>query len=190
LAIEKPWPSMARTIFNDHQRYCDSYFKNGYYLSGDGAVLDEDHDWWISGRTDDVLNVSGHRLGSAEIESALVAHPLVAEAAVVAVPHKIKGEGIHAYVTLIRGAHASVALQQALLQCVVETIGAIAKPENISWVEDLPKTRSGKIMRRILRKIASGEVQSLADLGDLSTLANPAIVSQILKTHAAPQSVE
>lgn len=188
LAIEKPWPSIARTIYKDHQRYCDTYFKNGYYLSGDGAYQDDNNDWWISGRTDDVLNVSGHRLGSAEIESALVAHPLVAEAAVVGVPHSIKGHAIHAYIALLRGTHGSASLQDALMARVLEDIGAIAKPECIEWVEDLPKTRSGKIMRRILRKIAAKEVTSLDELGDLSTLANPTIVAQILKARAVESS--
>jgi len=190
LAIEQPWPSIARTVFNDHPRYCETYLKNGYYISGDGAYQDSEYDWWISGRTDDVLNIAGHRIGSAEIESALVAHPLVAEAAVVGIPHSIKGESIYAYVSLVRGTRGNIKLQNEMIQRVIENIGTIARPERIEWVEDLPKTRSGKIMRRILRKIAAGEVQSLKALGDLSTLANPKIVALLLESRAAAQLLE
>ncbi|MBA2710677.1 MAG: acetate--CoA ligase [Tatlockia sp.] len=182
LAIKYPWPSIARTIAGDHQRYRETYFKNGYYLTGDGASRDEDGDYWITGRIDDVLNVSGHRLGTAEIESALVAHPLVAEAAVVGIPHEIKGQGIHAFVSLKFGNEPGGDLKQELLNSVKASIGAIAKPDVIQLVSDLPKTRSGKIMRRILRKIACKEVKELDELGDLSTLANPEIVSILLKT--------
>ncbi|MCC5791224.1 MAG: acetate--CoA ligase [Legionellaceae bacterium] len=182
LALGQPWPAMARTIAWDHTRYCQTYFKDGYYLSGDGARRDDDGDYWVSGRLDDVLNVSGHRLGSAEIESALVAHPLVAEAAVVAVAHAIKGEAIYAFVALQRGAQGQPALAEDLRERVVQSIGAIARPEQIEWVNDLPKTRSGKIMRRILRKIVAGEADSLEDFGDLTTLSNPLIVEQLLQS--------
>lgn len=190
LAISKPWPSMARTIAGDHQRYCDTYLKNGFYITGDGAYQDDDQDWWITGRVDDVLNISGHRLGSAEIESVLVAHPLVAEAAVVGVPHEVKGECIYAYVALKRDTTGNETLQNELIESVKTEIGAIAKPEHIEWVADLPKTRSGKIMRRILRKIAAGEVQALDELGDLTTLANPHIVEQLLENHLKMHPVE
>lgn len=180
LVIKYPWPSIARTIAGDHQRYQDTYFDNGYYITGDGARRDEEGDYWITGRIDDVLNVSGHRLGTAEIESALVAHPEVAEAAVVGIPHPIKGQGIHAFVSLKYGHQPSTTLQNELLNQVKMAIGAIAKPDVIQWVPDLPKTRSGKIMRRILRQIASKNVTELCELGDLSTLANPNIVDTLI----------
>lgn len=181
LAIKYPWPSMARTIAGDHARYCQTYLRNGYYLTGDGARRDSDGDYWITGRLDDVLNVAGHRLGTAEIESALVTHPLVAEAAVVGIDHEIKGQAIYAFVSLKEGQNPSPQLQEQLLNTVKTTIGAIAKPDVIEWVFDLPKTRSGKIMRRILRQIANKKISTLAELGDLSTLANPQTVTDLMK---------
>jgi acetyl-CoA synthetase len=187
LAMKYPWPSIARTIAGDHQRYRETYLMNGYYLTGDGASRDQDGDYWITGRIDDVLNVSGHRLGTAEIESALVTHPQVAEAAVVGIPHDLKGQGIHAYVSLKYGHEPSSQLHEELLNTVKTRIGAIAKPDVIQWVSDLPKTRSGKIMRRILRKIASNEVKELDELGDLSTLANPETVSTLLENNKVGQ---
>ncbi|MFW2572106.1 acetate--CoA ligase, partial [Legionella sp. 29fVS95] len=165
LAIKYPWPSMARTIAGDHARYCQTYLRDGYYLTGDGARRDSDGDYWITGRLDDVLNVAGHRLGTAEIESALVAHPLVAEAAVVGIEHEIKGQAVYAFVSLKEGQKPSPQLQEQLLNIVKTTIGAIAKPDVIEWVIDLPKTRSGKIMRRILRQIANKKISTLAELG-------------------------
>jgi len=181
LAIKYPWPSIARTIAGDHQRYCETYFANGYYITGDGARRDEDGDYWITGRTDDVLNVSGHRLGTAEIESALVSHHAVAEAGVVGIPHDLKGQGIHAFVTLKVGVQADEVLRKELVEQVKIEISAIAKPDVIQFVSDLPKTRSGKIMRRILRKIACKEITQIAELGDLSTLANPHVVEELLR---------
>ncbi|WP_412754361.1 acetate--CoA ligase [Legionella donaldsonii] len=181
LAIKYPWPSMARTIAGDHARYCQTYLRDGYYLTGDGARRDSDGDYWITGRLDDVLNVAGHRLGTAEIESALVAHPLVAEAAVVGIEHEIKGQAVYAFVSLKEGQKPSPQLQEELLNIVKTTIGAIAKPDVIEWVIDLPKTRSGKIMRRILRQIANKKISTLAELGDLSTLANPQTVTELMK---------
>lgn len=181
LAIKYPWPSMARTIAGDHKRYCETYLSNGYYITGDGAKRDEDGDYWITGRVDDVINVSGHRLGTAEIESALVSHPKVAEAGVVGIPHDLKGQGIYAFVILKQGQHADATLQAELINQVKEEISAIAKPDVIHFANDLPKTRSGKIMRRILRKIACKEVAHIDDLGDLSTLANPHIVEELIR---------
>lgn len=181
LAIKYPWPSMARTIAGDHQRYCATYLSNGYYITGDGAKRDEDGDYWITGRIDDVLNVSGHRLGTAEIESALVSHPSVAEAGVVGIPHDIKGQGIYAFVTLKQGFKADSDLLAELVETVKNEISAIAKPDKIHFSSDLPKTRSGKIMRRILRKIACREVSHIDELGDLSTLANPQVVAELMK---------
>ncbi|MFA6302968.1 MAG: acetate--CoA ligase [Legionella sp.] len=183
LAIKYPWPAMARTIAGDHERYRETYFAKGFYITGDGAKRDEDGDYWITGRIDDVLNVSGHRLGTAEIESALVLHPLVAEAAVVGIPHEIKGQGIYAYVVLMHGSISSDALNVALIQQVQQEISAIAKPDIIQFVTELPKTRSGKIMRRILRKIAGKEVTSSEELGDLSTLANPEVIRALLRSN-------
>ncbi|TAL65459.1 MAG: acetate--CoA ligase [Legionella sp.] len=180
LAFKYPWPSIARTIAGDHQRYRETYFSHDYYITGDGAKRDEDGDYWITGRIDDVLNVSGHRIGTAEVESALVSHAAVAEAAVVAIPHEIKGQGIYAFVTLKQGQQESEALQKELIEQVKMEISSIAKPETIQFVADLPKTRSGKIMRRILRKIASNEVSHIDELGDLSTLANPNVVKELL----------
>lgn len=181
LAIKYPWPSMARTIAGDHTRYCTTYLNNGYYMTGDGARRDEEDDYWITGRVDDVINVSGHRLGTAEIESALILHPMVAESGVVGVPHEIKGQGIYAFVTLKHGVSMHPDLEIELREQVKKEISAIAKPDVIQFVNELPKTRSGKIMRRILRKIACKEVQTIEELGDLSTLANPQVVEELLK---------
>ncbi len=180
LAFSQPWPAQARTVYGDHQRFIDTYFKNypGYYFTGDGARRDKQGYYWITGRVDDVINVSGHRLGTAEVESALVLHPDVAEAAVVGYPHAIKGQGIYAYVMLNAGAEPSGQLRQALLDQVKQEIGAIAKPDIIQWTRALPKTRSGKIMRRILRKVAANE---LDNLGDTSTLADPSVVEEIIQ---------
>ncbi len=180
LVITASWPSQLRTVYGDHQRCVDTYYSTyeGYYFTGDGARRDEDGYWWITGRVDDVLNVSGHRLGTAEIESALVLHEAVAEAAVVGFPHDIKGQGIYAYVSLMKGVEESDALMKELRDFVGKEIGAIAKPEVIQWAPGLPKTRSGKIMRRILRKIAANE---LDNLGDTTTLADPAVVDHIIE---------
>ena len=179
LVILQSWPGQLRTVYGDHQRCIDTYYKTypGYYFTGDGARRDEDGYYWITGRVDDVLNVSGHRLGTAEIESALVLHPAVAEAAVVGFPHDIKGQGIYAYVTLMKGVEDSEALHKELISFVTREIGPIAKPDVIQWAPGLPKTRSGKIMRRILRKIAANE---LDNLGDTTTLADPAVVENLI----------
>ncbi len=179
LVIKASWPGQIRSVFGDHQRMTDTYFKPypGYYFSGDGARRDKDGYYWITGRVDDVLNISGHRMGTAEIESALVLHPAVAEAAVVGYPHDIKGQGIYAYVTLMTGAEPTEALRKELLDMCAKEIGPIAKPDLIQWAPALPKTRSGKIMRRILRKIAANE---LDNLGDTSTLADPGVVQQLI----------
>ena len=183
LVISKPWPGQARTIYGDHQRFIDTYFKTypGYYVAGDGACRDQDGYYWITGRIDDVINVSGHRLGTAEVESALVLHENVAEAAVVGFPHDIKGQGIYAYVTLNAGVAPTEKLRQELIQLVRKEIGAIATPDVIQWAKGLPKTRSGKIMRRILRKVAANE---LDNLGDTSTLADPSVVEDIIQHRA------
>jgi acetyl-CoA synthetase len=179
LVISSSWPGQSTSIYGDHQRFIDAYFKNypGYYFTGDGARRDEDGYFWITGRVDDVINVSGHRMGTAEIESALVLHELVAEAAVVGYPHDIKGQGIYAYVTLNNGVEPSELLRKELIDLVRKEIGAIANPDIIQWAPGLPKTRSGKIMRRILRKVAANE---LDNLGDISTLADPAVVTEII----------
>jgi len=179
LVIKSSWPSQIRTVYGDHQRMIDTYFKPypGYYFTGDGASRDEDGYYRITGRVDDVLNVSGHRMGTAEIESALVLHELIAEAAVVGFPHDIKGQGIHAYVTPMLGVEPSDKLRAELVALCVAEIGAIAKPDIIQWAPGLPKTRSGKIMRRILRKIAENELDSL---GDTSTLADPSVVENLV----------
>jgi acetyl-CoA synthetase len=183
LVISRPWPGQARTIYGDHQRFIDTYFKNypGYYFAGDGARRDEDGYYWITGRVDDVINVSGHRMGTAEIESALVLHEQVAEAAVVGYPHDIKGQGIYAYVTLNVGVEPSEELRKELVELVKKEIGGIANPDIIQWAPSLPKTRSGKIMRRILRKVAANE---LDNLGDTSTLADPSVVENIIDHRA------
>ena len=180
LVITSSWPSQIRSVFGDHQRCIDTYYSTykGYYFTGDGARRDADGYYWITGRVDDVLNVSGHRLGTAEIESALVLHDKVAEAAVVGYPHDIKGQGIYAYVTLMIGVETSDALTKELVELVSKEIGAIAKPDIIQWAPSLPKTRSGKIMRRILRKVAANELESL---GDTSTLADPSVVDDIIE---------
>jgi acetyl-CoA synthetase len=170
-----------RTIYGDHERFALTYFKTfrGMYFTGDGARRDEDGYYWITGRVDDVINVSGHRLGTAEIESALVAHDLVAEAAVVGYPHDIKGQGIYAYVTLTKGIEATEELRQQLRQWVRKEIGALATPDLIQFAGGLPKTRSGKIMRRFLRKIAANEI---TNLGDASTLADPAVIDTLIES--------
>ena len=180
LLIKAPWPGMMRTIYGDHQRFYDTYFSmfKGYYTTGDGAKRDEDGYYWITGRIDDVINVSGHRMGTAEVESALVSHPAVAEAAVVGFPHEIKGQGIYAYVTLKGGFEYEDDLKKELVKHVRTEIGPIASPDVIHWAPGLPKTRSGKIMRRILRKIASNEEEQI---GDTSTLADPSVVDNLVK---------
>ncbi len=180
LVIKASWPSQIRTVYGDHQRLIDTYFSQypGYYFTGDGARRDEDGYYWITGRVDDVLNVSGHRMGTAEVESALVLHKDVAEAAVVGYPHDIKGQGIYAYVTLISGHQPSDELKQELVKLCVQEIGPIAKPDLIQWAPGLPKTRSGKIMRRILRKVAANELDTL---GDTSTLADPSVVDELIE---------
>lgn len=179
LAIKRSWPSQIRTVFGDHQRCIETYYTTypGYYFTGDGARRDESGYFWITGRVDDVLNVSGHRMGTAEVESALVLHEAVAEAAVVGYPHPIKGQGIYAYVTLMAGVEGTDALKQSLESLIRSEIGAIAKPDILQWAPALPKTRSGKIMRRILRKIAENE---LDQLGDTSTLADPNVVADLI----------
>jgi acetyl-CoA synthetase len=183
LVLTRSWPGQLRTIYGDHQRAVDTYYRayKGYYFTGDGARRDADGYYWITGRVDDVMNVSGHRMGTAEVESALVLHDEVAEAAVVGFPHAIKGEGIYAYVTLMRDAQPSDELKQELLDLVRKEIGAIAKPDVIQWAPGLPKTRSGKIMRRILRKIAANELENL---GDTTTLADPAVVADLINNRA------
>jgi acetyl-CoA synthetase len=179
LVLLDSWPGQMRTVYGDHRRFIDTYFTTfrGKYFTGDGARRDEDGYWWITGRVDDVINVSGHRIGTAEVESALVAHPKVAEAAVVGCPHAVKGQGIYAYVTLIAGEEPGNALRDELRQWVRKEIGAIASPDFIQWAPGLPKTRSGKIMRRILRKIAANEADQL---GDTSTLADPGVVKDLV----------
>lgn len=183
LVLASSWPSQIRSVYGDHQRCIDTYFSAypGYYFTGDSAYRDEDGYYWITGRVDDVINVSGHRLGTAEIESALVLHPKVAEAAVVGFPHDIKGNAVYAYVTLMQGVDESEELRKELVQFVADEIGAFAKPEVIQFAPELPKTRSGKIMRRILRKIAANEIDQL---GDTSTLADPAVVEQLIENRA------
>jgi acetyl-CoA synthetase len=179
LVILDSWPGQMRTVYQDHARFVQTYFSTfkGMYFTGDGARRDADGYWWITGRVDDVINVAGHRMGTAEIESALVAHTKVAEAAVVGMPHDIKGQGIYAYVTLNVGEVPSDALRNELVAWVRKEIGPIATPDAIQWAPGLPKTRSGKIMRRILRKIAANETEGL---GDTSTLADPAVVQELI----------
>jgi acetyl-CoA synthetase len=168
-----------RTVFGDHQRYVDTYFKTypGMYFTGDGARRDADGYYWVTGRVDDVLNVSGHRLGTAEIESAIVADPVVAEAAVVGYPHDVKGQGVYAYVTLKQGVEATDDVRRSILATVAREISPIAKPDLVHFTPALPKTRSGKIMRRILRKIAEND---FSNLGDTSTLADPGVVRALI----------
>lgn len=180
LAMPRPWPGIARTLWGDHKRFIDTYFSTykGYYFVGDGARRDEDDYIWITGRIDDVINVSGHRMGTAEVESALVLHPKTAEAAVVGFPHEIKGQGIYAYVTLNDGVEATDELKKELVMLVRKEIGPIASPDAIQWAPGLPKTRSGKIMRRILRKVAANEI---GELGDTSTLADPSVVDELIE---------
>ncbi len=179
LAIGDSWPGQMRTIFGDHDRFVDTYFSQykGFYFTGDGCRRDADGYYWITGRVDDVINVSGHRMGTAEVESALVAHASVSEAAVVGYPHPIKGQGIYAYVTLMAGEAYTDALKKELVAWVRQEIGPIASPDLIQWAPGLPKTRSGKIMRRILRKIAENDYGAL---GDTSTLADPAVVEDLI----------
>ena len=180
LCIKTAWPGIMRTVYGDHERFLDTYFRRfpGYYMTGDGVLRDEDGYYWITGRVDDVLNVSGHRLGTAEVEGAIGQHASVAEAAVVGYPHDIKGQGIYAYVTLMTGESASDAVETGIKQAVRQHIGPIATPDKIQFTPALPKTRSGKIMRRILRKIAEGDI---SDLGDTSTLADPTVVDALVE---------
>jgi acetyl-CoA synthetase len=179
LVLTDSWPGQMRTVFGDHDRFVQTYFSTykGNYFTGDGCRRDEDGYYWITGRVDDVINVSGHRMGTAEVESALVGHPKVAESAVVGYPHDIKGQGIYAYVTLMEGEAPSDELRTELVQWVRKEIGPIASPDLIQWAPGLPKTRSGKIMRRILRKIAANEHDQL---GDTTTLAEPAVVDDLV----------
>ncbi len=183
LCIRQPWPGLMRTVYGDHQRFKETYFSayKGKYFTGDGARRDADGYYWITGRVDDVINISGHRLGTAEVESALVLHETVAEAAVVGYPHDIKGQGIYAYVTLMAGTEGTEDLRKQLVGLVRSEIGAIASPDVIQWAPGLPKTRSGKIMRRILRKVAANEVDAL---GDTSTLADPSVVDDLVANRA------
>jgi acetyl-CoA synthetase len=183
LVIKRSWPGQMRTVYGDHERFKDTYFKMfpGTYFTGDGARRDADGYYWITGRIDDVINVSGHRIGTAEVESALVLHPSVSEAAVVGYPHDLKGQGIYAYVTLMQGHAPDESLRKALVDHVRKEIGPIATPDVIQWAPGLPKTRSGKIMRRILRKIAANELDSL---GDISTLAEPSVVDDLVANRA------
>lgn len=180
LVITQPWPGMMRTIYGNHQRFIDTYFKEypGMYLTGDGAHYDAEQDYWISGRNDDVIKVSGHRLGTEELESALISHSAVAEAGVVAIPNEITGEAVYAFVVTKQGVITNDALKKILTQHVADTISPIAKPQIIQWASALPKTRSGKIMRRILRKIACDEVENI---GDTSTLADPSMVEELIE---------
>jgi acetyl-CoA synthetase len=179
LVIKGSWPGQMRTVYGDHQRFIDTYFStyDGFFTTGDGARRDSDGDYWITGRVDDVLNVSGHRMGTAEVESALVSHHDIAEAAVVGYPHDIKGQGIYAYVTLMAGVEPSDEKLAEVRLWVRKEIGPIATPDLIQWAPGLPKTRSGKIMRRILRKIAENDY---GDLGDTSTLADPSVVDDLI----------
>ena len=186
LVIADSWPGQMRTVYKNHERFEQTYFSQvpGTYFTGDGCRRDEDGYYWITGRIDDVLNVSGHRIGTAELESALVAHDDVAEAAVVGYPHEVKGQGIYAFVTLVRGISPSEALREELVQGVRDRIGPIASPDHIQFTDALPKTRSGKIMRRIIRKIAAGEYD---DLGDTSTLADPGVVEELIEARQADE---
>jgi acetyl-CoA synthetase len=181
LVIKKPWPGLMRTVYGDHQRFIDTYWKRfpGVYFAGDGARKDQDGDYWLMGRIDDVINISGHRIGTAEVESALVSHAKVAESAVVPMPHEIKGQALYAFVTLNKGVEKSQELVEELRQHVAKEIGPIAKPDKIQFADALPKTRSGKIMRRILKVIAAGGT----DVGNTTTLADPSVVEHLLKEH-------
>jgi acetyl-CoA synthetase len=180
LVLTQSWPGQMRTVWGDHNRFYETYFSTypGKYFTGDGARRDSDGDYWITGRVDDVINVSGHRMGTAEIESALVAHASVAEAAVVGVPHDIKGQGIYSFVTLNANVEPTAQLRSELIKWVRHEIGPIATPDALQFAPALPKTRSGKIMRRILRKIAQNDI---ATLGDTSTLADPSVVDDLIK---------
>ena len=180
LAVRRPWPGMLRGIFGDEQRFRDTYWSrwDGIYFPGDGARRDEDGYFWVLGRVDDVMNVAGHRIGTMEVESALVEHPSVAEAAVVGIPHDVKGQAIGAFVTLVEGVEPSEELAARIRQQVVDGIGAIARPDQLLFAADLPKTRSGKIMRRLLRDIAAGNV-----LGDTTTLADPSVVADLKRRY-------
>ncbi|MGF1561023.1 MAG: acetyl-coenzyme A synthetase, partial [Geminicoccaceae bacterium] len=184
LVITDGWPGMMRTVYGDHERFVQTYFSTfkSMYFTGDGARRDEDGYYWITGRVDDVINVSGHRMGTAEVESALVAHAAVAEAAVVGYPHDIKGQGIYCYVTLNEEIEPSDELKKELRNWVRQEIGPVATPDVIQWAPGLPKTRSGKIMRRILRKIAANETDAL---GDTSTLADPGVVDDLVDNRAS-----
>lgn len=186
LCIKRPWPGMARTVFKNHERFKETYFSQvpGMYFTGDGAKRDEDGYFWITGRIDDVINVSGHRLGTAEIESALVLNPKVAEAAVVGFPHPVKGQGIYAFVILKAGVPRSEELKRELIQQVRKEIGPIATIDVLQWVDGLPKTRSGKILRRILKNIACNKPD---ELGDISTLADPSVLEQLIKDRVVIQ---
>lgn len=180
LCIKDSWPGQMRSIWGDHERFQKTYFSDykGYYFTGDGCRRDNDGDYWITGRVDDVINVSGHRMGTAEVESALVAHSKVAEAAVVGYPHEIKGQGIYCYVTLMNDEKPTEELRKELRTWVRQEIGPIASPDIVQWAPGLPKTRSGKIMRRILRKIAENDFKTL---GDTSTLADPSVVDDLIE---------
>ncbi|MGH8325003.1 MAG: AMP-binding enzyme, partial [Steroidobacteraceae bacterium] len=183
LVLLDSWPGQMRTVYGDHQRFIDTYFKTyrGKYFTGDGCRRDEDGYYWITGRVDDVINVSGHRMGTAEVESSLVAHDAVSEAAVVGYPHDIKGQGIYAYVSVMTGVEGDEDLRKELVAWVRKEIGPIASPDLIQFSPSLPKTRSGKIMRRILRKIAEGDT---SNLGDTTTLADPGVVADLVKNAA------
>ncbi|CAN8064409.1 unnamed protein product [Agarophyton chilense] len=186
LVIKKAWPSTLRTVYRDHKRMEDTYFSRfpGYYMTGDGARRDADGHYWLTGRVDDILNVSGHRIGTAEVESALVLHDAVAEAAVVGVPHDVKGEALYAYVSLMSGVETTEELRKSIRMCVRTEIGPFAAPDTIQWAPALPKTRSGKIMRRLLRKIAvHGLDTDKEDLGDTSTLTDPSVIDLLLSTY-------
>ncbi|HEO71417.1 MAG TPA: acetyl-coenzyme A synthetase, partial [Candidatus Hydrogenedentes bacterium] len=180
LCIRVPWPGMMRTMWGDHERFIDTYFTmyNDVYFTGDGCRKDQDGDYWLMGRIDDVVNVSGHRIGTAEVESALVSHEKVAEAAVAPMPHDIKGQGLYAFVTLVAGVEESEDLRKELVKHVRNEIGPIATPDVVQFAPALPKTRSGKIMRRILRKIAENELDKI---GDTTTLADPSVVDDLVK---------
>lgn len=180
LAIKAAWPSLMRTVYGDHKRFIDTYFARfpGYYFTGDGARRDEDGYFWITGRVDDVLNISGHRIGTAEVEGAIGHASGVAEAAVVGYPHDIKGQGIYAYVTLMTGTDPSETIEKDIVAAVRKYIGPHASPDKIHFTPALPKTRSGKIMRRILRKIAEGDMENV---GDISTLADPSVVKSLME---------